>query len=221
MTTVTPGWIRPPRQPSNCARGAEPEPEQQDRERKHDVGDPRQDRVDPTAEVARDQAERDADEGRERGPDDPDQQRYASPVDNSRHDVLAETIDAEWMGARGAERRPERVAEIGVLDRGARKPEDARDQWRKDCHQNQQQDEPRRHDRDPIGAKPAPEQLQRRAGGDLAREQLDGVRRRSAFDHQLWSANAHQRALIPRITMDPSSCGRRGIPHATGVVTKC
>jgi hypothetical protein len=50
------------------------DPEQQHRERQHDVEQPREQRVDPAAEVAGEQADHDADDDREGGSDDPDEQ---------------------------------------------------------------------------------------------------------------------------------------------------
>src|SRR5215208_5030579 len=64
ITTGRPGWIRPPMQPSA--------PEQQDREREHDVDEPREDRVGPAAIEAGDQADDGADQHGEAGRDERD-----------------------------------------------------------------------------------------------------------------------------------------------------
>src|SRR5215207_9823379 len=107
MTTGRPGWTRPPKQPSAA--------EQQDREGEHDVGQPREHRVDPSAEVPGEQPDRDADEHREAGRDERDLERDARAVDRAREDVPAETVDAERVLTGRAGRRPEDVQGLRAL----------------------------------------------------------------------------------------------------------
>ena len=86
----------------------------------------------PSRGRSRRAARRDADHGGDRGADDADLERHARAVDDARHHVVAELVDAERVGGARAERAAERVGEVQVLDVRARQPEELDDQRRGD-----------------------------------------------------------------------------------------
>ena len=149
------------------ACGGEAEAEQQDREGEHHVGEPRQQRVGPAAVEAGDEADGHADDHGEAGGDERDLERDARAVDGAREDVAAEPVDAEGVLGGRAGRRAEDVERLRALDLRAGRADEADDHRREDRRQDQDDDERERGHRDLVASQPAPEQLHRRARGDL------------------------------------------------------
>ena len=93
-------------------------------------------------------------------------------VDHPAGHVAAERVDAERMAGARAQRTAECIRGVGILNVGTGQPEQLDDLRREDRHQDQQDDEDRRRHRDAVRAKAPPEQLPRRAGRDLAGNDL-------------------------------------------------
>src|SRR5204862_7797162 len=123
-------------------------------------------------------------------------QRDARAVDDAGHDVVANLVHSERMGARRAERAAEFVGEVEVLHVGPREPEDFHHQWRREGDEDQKGDEHERGHCDTIAAKAPPEQLKRRARGDLTLC-LEASRPSGGGGNGFSGAHAH-RATLPR-----------------------
>ena len=116
-------------------------------------------------------------------------------------------VDAERvLAARAQSASRSRRAGRRSACSGSGSAEDLHDQRREDRDQHHDQDDAERDERDLVAAQPPPEQLQRRAGGDLGRRlvrQVGGL----ALKERLGGPGAHARAptcVVSSCLMGPS-----------------
>ena len=159
MTTPTPGWIAPPKQPdwlgsfgiSEGASGGEARREEEVGNGQKDIDRARDDRVGHAAEVARQKTRDDPREGRDERRREGDDQRDARSVHGAAEDVAADLIDAEPVLARGAGRGGEEgVERAGVARVGIRSTEDVDDDGRENRREAQERDEDQRRERELV-----------------------------------------------------------------------
>ena len=170
MITPMPGLERA-RRCSRCTAHAAPIPRPSSRIGIESTTSTRagQQRVHPAAVEARDQADVTPMTSHIAVPMIPDLERDPRAVDDARGDVLAELVDAERMRAARAERRAERLGQVGFCDVRARQPEDLDHQRRERSPRRSAADQtPPETTATRSLAKAPPEQLQRRARGDVA-----------------------------------------------------
>src|SRR5437868_3702033 len=153
------------------ARGGDTESEEQNRERERDVDEPRDDGVDPAAEIPGGHPENDTDRDRDGGRQKRDLERHLCSVEHAREDVAPNLVDPEEEARGWACRRPEDVELVRVL-RVRRMPERRGDRPGEHRDEDEQQDEDERDDCDAISLEPHPEELPRGPAEDLDGDEI-------------------------------------------------